>query len=156
MKRRYSEDRILATEGSLNLDMAGVPKFVPHPKSAPGDFYVEKGQCLACGVPHVVAPDLIGWTNEKYPHCFWKKQPETSAEVERAIKVLDAQELGCHRYAGTDPAILDRLLSTNCDYPKQVAGVIQPNEPQPPRFALLNDRLGPIKTAWRIITGRRA
>jgi len=53
--------------------LASVPKFTPHPKSAPGDFYVEKGQCLACGVPHVVAPDLVGWADEKIPHCFWKK-----------------------------------------------------------------------------------
>ncbi len=39
------------------------PKFTAHPKSAPGDFYVEKGQCLACGVPQVVAPDLVGWAD---------------------------------------------------------------------------------------------
>ena len=48
--------------------MACVPRFTPPPKSAPGDFYVEKGQCLACGVPHVVAPDLVGWTDEKVQH----------------------------------------------------------------------------------------
>ena len=135
--------------------MTGVPKFIPHPKSALGDFYVVKGECLACGYPHVVAPDLIGWTGEKIPHCYWKKQPETSAELERAIGVLEAQELECHRYAGTDPAILDRVLSAYCDYPKQIPIVIQPNEPQLPRFALLNDRPGPIKRAWRIITGRK-
>src|SRR5258708_1184507 len=111
--------------------MAGVPKFTPHPKSVPGDFYVEKGQCLACGVPHVVAPDLVGWTDEKFPHCFWKKQPGTPAELERAITVLEVQELECHRYAGTDPAILDRVLSVYCDYPKQVPILIQPNETQP-------------------------
>jgi hypothetical protein len=134
-------------------DMPGVPKFVPHPKSAPGDFYVEKGQCLACGVPHVVAPDLVGWTDEKYPHCFWKKQPETPAELERAIKVLDAQELGCHRYSGTDPAILDRLLSTYCDYPNRTPLASQQADPEPPHFALLNDRLGLLARMWRKIKG---
>ena len=80
----------------------------PRPKSAPGDFYVVKGECLACGVPQVVAPDLVGWTGEKIPHCCWKKQPETQEELERAIAVLETQELECHRYAGTDPAILRR------------------------------------------------
>jgi hypothetical protein len=45
--------------------------------------------------------------------CFWKKQ--TEAELERAIAVLETQELGRLRYAGTDPAILDRILSTCCD-----------------------------------------
>src|SRR5215472_16214320 len=67
--------------------MPCAPKFTPHPKSAPGDFYVVKGECLACGVPQVVAPDLVGWTGEEIPHCFWKKQPETEAEFERAVGV---------------------------------------------------------------------
>lgn len=51
-------------------NMTGIPKFVPHPESARGDFYVVKGECLACGYPRVVAPDLIGWTSEKIPHCY--------------------------------------------------------------------------------------
>lgn len=135
--------------------MAGAPKFVPHPKSALGDFYVVKGECLACGVPHVVAPDLAGWTGEKIPHCYWKKQPETPAELERAVGVLEAQELECHRYAGTDPAILDRLLSAYCDYPKQPPSALQQTDPQPPRFALIDDRPGAITRAWRMVKGRR-
>jgi hypothetical protein len=135
--------------------MASIPKFTPHPKSAPGGFYVEKGQCLACGVPHVVAPDLVGWTDEMFPHCYWKKQPETAADLERAIGVLEAQELGCHRYAGTDPAILDRLTSGYCDYPKPSQCVLQPTDPEPPRFALLDDRPGPLTRAWRKITRHR-
>ena len=153
MQRRYNRDRILATEGSPNLNMAGVPKFTPHPKSAPGVFYVVKGECLACGYPHVIAPALVGWTGDKTPHCYWKKQPETSAELERAIGVLDAQELECHRYAGTDPAILERVSSAYCDHPKQLPSVVHPIDPSPPRFALLDDRPGPIIRAWRIITG---
>jgi hypothetical protein len=134
--------------------MATVPRFTPHPKSAPGDFYVEKGQCLACGVPHVVAPDLVGWTDEKILHCYWKKQPKSTAEVERAIAVLEAQELGCHRYAGTDTAILDRLLSTYCDYPKESPRALQPTDPEPPRFELL-DSPSPLRRAWRVLTGRK-
>jgi hypothetical protein len=133
--------------------MACVPRFTPHPKSAPGDFYIEKGQCLACGVPHVVAPDLVGWTDEKVQHCFWKKQPETPAELERAIAVLEAQELECHRYAGTDPAILDRGLSTYCDYPMQSPNVNQHADPTP-HFALLDDRPSLLARMWRAITRR--
>lgn len=139
----------------LHKDMAGGPKFIPLPKSARGDFYVVKGECLACGYPHVVAPDLIGWTGEKTPHCYWKKQPENSAELERAIAVLEAQELECHRYAGADPMILDRVCSAYCDYPKQLSSEVQPDL-QPPRFALLGDRPGPIKRAWRRIMRRNA
>lgn len=134
--------------------MVCVPKFTPHPRSAAGDFYVEKGQCLACGVPHVVAPDLVGWTDEKVQHCFWKKQPETPAELERAIAVLETQELKCHRYAGTDPAILDRVLSTYCDYPMQSPRILEPAAPQSPHFSLLDDRPGLLNRVWRTITGR--
>src|SRR5580700_12231896 len=134
--------------------MTGVPKFIPHPKSAPGDFYVEKGQCLACGVPHVVAPDLVGWTDEKVQHSFWKKQPETPAELERAIAVMEAQELECHRYAGTDPAILNRILSTYCDHPMPSPHVPTQTDPPLPRFALLDDRPSLLARVWRVITRR--
>ena len=134
--------------------MACLPKFTPHPKSAPGDFYVEKGQCLACGVPHVVAPDLVGWTDEKVLHCFWKKQPRTPAELERAIAVLEAQELECHRYAGTDPAILNRVMSTYCDYPMPSPHVPTQTDPPLPRFALLDDRPGLLARVWSVITRR--
>ena len=119
-----------------------------------GDFYVEKGQCLACGVPHVVAPNLVGWTNEKPLHCFWKKQPETPEELERAIGVLEAQELECHRYAGTDPAVLKRVSTTYCDYPMQspsaIHGEIDAN-PNAPRFVLLDEIPGLLTRAWRAI-----
>lgn len=92
------------------------PKLTPHPESAPGDFYVENGMCISCGVPHAVAPDLMGWTDDKMSHCIWKKQPETSEELDQAIAVLEAQELGCHRYAGGEPAILKRISAEYCDH----------------------------------------
>ncbi|HEY9126263.1 MAG TPA: hypothetical protein VIM62_04010, partial [Acidobacteriaceae bacterium] len=47
-------------------------------QSAPGDFYVESGCCISCGVPQAVAPDLVGWIeDEKFLRCYWIKQPET-------------------------------------------------------------------------------
>ncbi len=132
------------------------PKFEPHPQSVPGDFYVEKGQCLACGVPHVVAPDLVGWAEGKTSHCIWKKQPSTPAEVERAIAVLDAQELECHRYAGTDPSILNRVLSGYCDYPLPTGGVESiAEEPSAPTFALLELNSGFMLRALRRIFGHK-
>jgi hypothetical protein len=139
------------------VDIVSVPRFKPHPKSVPGDFYVEEGQCMACGVPHVVAPDLLGWTGEgKMQHCFWKKQPETEAELERAIAVLETQELGCHRYAGTDPAVLDRILSTSFDYPMQSPSAVHvesKTDPGAPRFVLLDDHPGVITRLLRAIIG---
>lgn len=104
--------------------MSARTRFVPEPTSAPGDFYVENRCCAACGVPLSVAPDLVGWVddNRKMPHCRWKKQPSTQEELERAFAIFDAQELGCHRYAGTDLAIQQRIGFENCDYPLNRSG----------------------------------
>jgi len=88
-----------------------------HPLSVVADLYVKKRCCTACGVPDVTAPDLIGWTDEKVSHCYWRRQPETEAELEQAFKLLDHQELGCHRYAGTDPKIQARIGRESCDHP---------------------------------------
>jgi hypothetical protein len=142
---------------SAEETMLQASKLPRHPKSAPGDFYVENGQCLSCGVPHVVAPTLIGWVDEEKSHCYWKKQPETPQELEQAIGVLDAQELDCHRYAGSDPRILDRSLLMFCDYPLQLQSATQePTELHSPRFELLNDRPGPFAALWKRITTWKA
>jgi hypothetical protein len=87
-----------------------------HPESASGDFYVVNGECIACGAPHAAAPDLIGWTeNSDYEHCIWKKQPGNSFELEDALQVFQVAELGCHRYGGADPYIIDRIGADYCD-----------------------------------------
>jgi len=90
----------------------------PQLQSAPGDFYVENECCVGCGVPQVVAPDLVGWREESVPHCYWKKQPETADEVRQALAIFDSQEAGCHRYAGSDPAIQASVGAENCDHPR--------------------------------------
>ncbi len=80
------------------------------------DFYVQPGCCTSCGVPQSVAPDLVGWTNENHPQCYWIKQPENAAELNQAIKLFQTQELGCHRYSGNDPAVLQKLPAEDCDH----------------------------------------
>jgi len=80
-----------------------------------GGFYVEEGCCMSCGVPQSIAPELVAWTDEKLPSCYWIRQPETAEELSRAIKIIHTQELGCHRYSGKDPAILKRLPREECD-----------------------------------------
>lgn len=84
-----------------------------HPLSVAGDFYVEDGYCLSCGVPEAIAPELISHAEDQ--HCYWKKQPDTQLELQKAIQILHAQELGCHRYRGNDPAILKSLPPSCCD-----------------------------------------
>jgi len=83
--------------------MSPKPKLSSHPSSVPGDFYVQNGCCTLCGVPETLAPDLIGRSAEKIEHCYWKRQPATPDEIDRAISILAAQELGCHRYAARTP-----------------------------------------------------
>jgi len=85
-------------------------------KSATEDFYVQPGCCTSCGVPQAVAPDLVGWTNETHPQCYWLKQPENASELGQAIRLFQTQELGCHRYAGSDPAVLAKLPAEDCDH----------------------------------------
>jgi hypothetical protein len=86
------------------------------PKSTFGDFYVEETCCMSCGVPQAIAPDLVGWTNEDLQQCNWVKQPQTADELDRAIQIIHAQEIGCHRYSGSDRAILRRLPAEHCDH----------------------------------------
>jgi hypothetical protein len=85
--------------------MATGRRFESHPQSAPGDFYVVNRECVSCGAPHVVAPDLIGWVDTKLSHCIWKKQPETKEELEQAFAAFDMSCVSCYRYAGTDRSI---------------------------------------------------
>jgi len=91
-------------------------RFTARPQSAPGDFYVVNNECVSCGAPHAVAPDLIGWAEDVEPsHCTWKRQPATQQETDQAIDAVLASEVACHRYAGSDPRIRssDNASSSN-------------------------------------------
>jgi hypothetical protein len=96
-----------------------------HPCNAPGDFYVEDGCCITCGVPHMVAPDLFGWTDDE-SHCFVRRQPASPEEVDSAVHALWSAEASCIRYRGTDRALLNRIAemgeADQCDlHPGPVA-----------------------------------
>ena len=85
-----------------------------YPENAPGAFYVEKDRCITCRAPESVAPDLIGFyedpsgTNRK-SHCYFKKQPETAEELDRAIKAVRVSCCGAYHYAGADPTVKEKL-----------------------------------------------
>jgi len=72
-------------------------------RNARGDFWVEAECCTLCGVPWHEAPDLFDYDQSG---CWVKRQPVTDDERRRMIRVLDAQELGCIHYSGTDPHLL--------------------------------------------------
>ena len=97
------------------------PRDMPrHPLNVPGDFYVVDGECLTTGLAEGEAPDLVA-SCEEVSHCYYKKQPTTPEELEQAIMAVRVSCTDCHRYGGTDPAILRRLkalkLEAQCDHP---------------------------------------
>jgi hypothetical protein len=101
----------------------------PYPKNAPGDFYVENDCCITCEAPYHEAPDLMAHDQEgDYPHCYFKRQPETPEEVERAVMACYVSCVRAVRYAGRNPKILKRFRqfggADSCD-------VISPDEDKP-------------------------
>ena len=66
------------TRGELSLWLLlkadGTAMGLPYTQDVPAgsaDFYVENGCCTSCGVPQLVAPDLVGWVEEN-THCYWR------------------------------------------------------------------------------------
>ena len=81
-----------------------------HPKNAPGPFYVEDDSCIQCEAPSVAAPDLIGTDDQRWGyHCYFRRQPETPEEVDRAVEACVFSCVRAVRYAGDDPAILEKF-----------------------------------------------
>lgn len=78
--------------------------------NAAGAFYVVNGECISCLLPEGEAPELMGMGD----HCYFKRQPATSAEVENAIKAVTVSCCNALRYAGTDNSIILRLKQLNC------------------------------------------
>lgn len=89
-------------------------------ENAKGDFYVENNVCTSCGGPEFVAPDLIEHSQTGYGHCYFKKQPQTPDELDRAICAMQISCISGLRYGGQDEQILKRLykegLADECDH----------------------------------------
>lgn len=81
------------------------------PENTKGDFYVGNGVCIACGAPEGEVPDLIEHSKLEYGHCYFKKQPQTLDEIERAINAMEVSCIDGLRYGGKDEIILNSLSS---------------------------------------------
>jgi hypothetical protein len=79
----------------------------PHPKNAPGDFYVEDGCCMSCGVADATAPELFAWDDN---HCFVARQPVTAREFENMLEAMRVAEVECVRYRGQAPDIVRSVV----------------------------------------------
>ena len=90
-----------------------------YPENSQGDFYVANEVCISCGAPEAEAPGLIEHSTLRYGHCYFKKQPKTEEEIERAINAIAVSCISGLRYGGTDENILNRLYeigeSAQCD-----------------------------------------
>jgi hypothetical protein len=108
------EDRIprtRASAGGLRISST-LTRDQPHRMNAPGPFYVVNQDCMTCGYPHVLAPDLMAWemnSEGREAHCYFAKQPETSQEIEQAVNAVNGSCCGALRYAGSDREILKHL-----------------------------------------------
>ena len=73
--------------------------------------------CMTCGYPHVLAPDLMVWelnSEGREAHCYFRKQPETLHETEQAVKAVAGSCCDALRYCGSDPEIIQKLKDAGC------------------------------------------
>jgi hypothetical protein len=120
------------------------------PRNARGPFYAVEKLCLACGLPEDEAPDLLADLDETGGDTYFVKQPTTPEEVERACSALDVCCVKALRYAGDDPAIIQRLQkwSAECCDATEGKPVRLPDNPQMQRtgaagiFSLVRGLLG--------------
>src|SRR4051794_11718743 len=81
------------------------PRF---PKNVPGPFYVAAGECITCRAPEHEAPDLMAF-DEQIGHCYFKKQPSTPDELERAVRAVWVSCCEAVVYDGDDPSVIERI-----------------------------------------------
>lgn len=92
-----------------------------HPDNVAGDFYVECDACISCEAPYHEAPDLMGRPGSSANNigCFFRKQPTTPEEFDRACWAVIVSCVEAVRYAGKDPEIRRRLYNSgayfSCD-----------------------------------------
>jgi hypothetical protein len=93
-----------------------------YPLNAQGDFYVEFDRCIACSAPEHEAPELMANdpTAPSGYHCYFKRQPHTPEELQRAIMAVAVGCCGAVRYGGSDAVVIGRLAELGvpgaCDH----------------------------------------
>jgi hypothetical protein len=118
------------------------------PENAPGDFYVMAGLCTQCCIVHGAAPELLNDPKAPFTECFFRRQPQTPEEVERAISAICVSEMCALRYAGNDQAIIAKLrahdLGWLCDQTPEGQDWLNMPAPVPPP---------PRRSWWQLLFG---
>jgi hypothetical protein len=86
------------------------------PENADEDFYVVRNQCMRCGTPHVLAPDLMNDDKTDFVECYFRRQPTNEKEEDQAIEALSQSEIEALRYAGTNPRIIAAIRARDCGH----------------------------------------
>ena len=94
-----------------------------------GPFYtVDIGCDCGCGLPEEFAPSLLQNTNDRRRQTYFFKQPESQAEVELAINVVNLCPIHDIRYGGKDPEIIAQISAGKSDYEVNAQGVAVLNQ----------------------------
>lgn len=85
--------------------------------NAPGDFYVEDGACISCGMPFHESPDLIGedTSDDIGYHCYFKRQPSNNTEIKDAIHAMEVSCCGALHYSGADEKVIKMIVAAGED-----------------------------------------
>ncbi|AQT58888.1 hypothetical protein B0D95_01380 [Cellvibrio sp. PSBB023] len=81
-----------------------------------------------CGLPEEFATSLLKNTNDRRWQTYFFKQPESQAELELAIKVVNLCPIHDIRYGGKDPEIISQISSGQSDYEVNAQGVVVLNQ----------------------------
>jgi hypothetical protein len=88
-------------------------------KNVAGDFYVEDGCCITCGIPTVIAPDIFRFDDEventNDSQCYVYRQPKTADEINRTLEAIGSAEAECIRYRGVEHEILRRIVEAGVE-----------------------------------------
>jgi hypothetical protein len=139
------------------------------PENAPGDFYVEANCCTSCCLVHGEAPELLNDPEQPFRECYFRRQPQTPEEIDRAIEAICLSEVGALRYGGSDPAILAKLrargAAAQCDHTPEGQAWLErlTTPPAPPPHPLVAVPLPPLtysspppeQPASRLVRGMR-
>lgn len=100
-------------------------------ENAPGPFYCESiGSDCGCLLPETEAPELLATAGPPTYQTYFRRQPATPDEVERALAALLICPVQSLRYGGRDPSILARLAEYPylCDYRLTADGRVVPTD----------------------------
>jgi hypothetical protein len=81
------------------------------------DFYVDPIECMGCGYPPALAPDLMEFakSDDGYWQCRFVRQPQNQAEEYQACKGVWGSCCGAAAYKGSDKRIIERIAVLNAN-----------------------------------------